>query len=54
MAGDVMIIHTKGLKYPVANKMLPVDTPYFISNVYTETEVEIETQGWVAVIHPEI
>ncbi|HOV69183.1 MAG TPA: thiamine diphosphokinase [Clostridia bacterium] len=49
---NVTILETRNLKYPVYNRALPVETPYFISNVTTGNPSIIKTDGWVMIIVP--
>ena len=48
---NVIIESTKGLQYPICNQKLPLDTPYGISNIFTEENAEIHVKsGWLAAI----
>jgi len=45
---NVFINETKGLKYKIKNRELPLDAPYGISNVLLETKAEITiASGWL-------
>ncbi|HHU78810.1 MAG: thiamine diphosphokinase [Caldicoprobacterales bacterium] len=48
---NVKIRSTKGLKYPIINRSLPLDTPYGISNIFTDAcaEVKIDS-GWLMAV----
>ena len=50
---DVLIRSTKGLKYPVENRILSVTEPYFISNEIVGKQAEILVDGYVLVVLPE-
>jgi len=48
---NVKIESTKGLRYPVHHKAMPLDDPYGISNVFTEERAEVRiTSGWLMAV----
>jgi len=50
--GPVRIISTSGLYYEVIQRELTAERPYFISNIFTGSRAEIETDGEVLVVLP--
>lgn len=49
--GDGLIKKTEGLQYHIENKMLPMDFPYGISNVLTQTHSKIVIgSGWIITV----
>ncbi len=49
--GDACIVETQGLKYPIVNRVLPLDDPYGISNIFVLPRVLIKVQsGWILAI----
>jgi thiamine pyrophosphokinase len=50
--GENVIIHSvKGLQYPIDNQEMPLDTPYGISNIFLEENVEIVIKsGWLMAV----
>ncbi len=48
---NVVIHSAKGLQYPIENQEMPLDTPYGISNVFLETNVEVIIKsGWLMAV----
>lgn len=51
LGGDVRILSTDGLKYPIVNGILPLDFPYGVSNVLIKPRAEVQVgSGWVMVV----
>lgn len=50
--GENVFIHeTKGLKYQIKNKGLPLDTPYGISNIMLGNKAEVKiASGWLMAV----
>ncbi|MGI6707015.1 MAG: thiamine diphosphokinase [Clostridia bacterium] len=48
---NAFIHRTDGLYYPISNRLLPIDYPYGVSNVFTKDLATIEiSSGWVIII----
>jgi len=48
---NVKISRTQGLYYPIRDKLLPIDYPYGVSNVFTQHQATIEVvSGWAIII----
>ncbi len=51
LSGDVRILRTDGLKYPIVDGILPLDFPYGVSNVLVKPRAEVHVGlGWVMVV----
>lgn len=51
LGGDVRILRTDGLKYPLVDGILPLDFPYGVSNVLVKPRAEVHVgSGWVMVV----
>jgi thiamine pyrophosphokinase len=51
LSGDVRILRTDGLKYPIVDGILPLDFPYGVSNVLVKPRAEVHVgSGWVMVV----
>lgn len=51
LTDDVKIENTKGLKYKIQHKGLPLDFPFGISNVFVDSIAEIKVKsGWVMAV----
>lgn len=51
LSGDVRILRTEGLKYPIVDGVLPLDFPYGVSNVLIKPRAEVHVgSGWVMVV----
>jgi len=51
LGGDVRILNTDGLKYPIVDSVLPMDFPYGVSNVLIKPRAEVCVgSGWVMVV----
>lgn len=49
--GNACISETQGLKYPIVNRVLPIDDPYGISNIFALPKAVINIKsGWVLAI----
>jgi len=48
---NARVHRTDGLYYPISNRLLPIDYPYGVSNVFTKELATIEiSSGWVIII----
>lgn len=51
LGGDVRILSTDGLKYPIVDSVLTLDFPYGVSNVLIKPKAEIQVgSGWIMVV----
>ena len=51
LSENVVIHSTKGLQYSIENQEMPLDTPYGISNVFLEKNVEVIIKsGWLMAV----
>ena len=51
LSGDVRILRTDGLKYPIVDGILPLDFPYGVSNVLVKSRAEVDVgSGWIVVV----
>lgn len=51
LSENVVIHSAKGLQYPIVNQEMPLDTPYGISNIFLEENVEVIIKsGWLMAV----